>query len=164
MGSNPSPTTLSLGDKSTLHAKGLLLPLVGVDAGVKVEPTTVVLQVMHELMGGDVILRGVGQVLPEENDIAVLVQPSPYRRRRCSPHLADNEDTGTTDFSRLNVGRRDSRFAHRKSENIGTRMIRRRVASSVRLGRASQASTWKLRAAPCRHHSQKCSQLLVNNR
>ena len=38
----PSP---SLGDKSTLHAKGLLLPLVGVEAGVKVEPATVVLQV-----------------------------------------------------------------------------------------------------------------------
>src|SRR4029077_12269950 len=56
----PSP---SLGDKSTLHAKGLLLPLVGIEAGVEVEPTTVVLQVMHELMDGDVILRGVGQVL-----------------------------------------------------------------------------------------------------
>jgi len=68
----PSP---SLGDKSTLHAKGLLLPLVGVEAGVKVEPTTVVLQVMHELMDRDVILRRVGQVLPEENDITVLVQP-----------------------------------------------------------------------------------------
>src|ERR1700682_4995296 len=68
----PSPR---LGDKSTLHSKGLLLPLVGVEAGVKVEPTAVVLQVMHELMDGDVILRGVGQVLPEENDIAVLVQP-----------------------------------------------------------------------------------------
>src|ERR1700676_2937845 len=65
----------SLGDKSTLHAKGLLLPLVGVEAGVKVEPATMVLQVMHELMDGNVILRGVGQVLPEENDITVLVQP-----------------------------------------------------------------------------------------
>src|SRR5260370_33296780 len=65
----PSP---SLGDKSTLHAKGLLLPLVGVEAGVKVEPTTVVLQAMHELMDGDVILRVVGQVLTEKNDITVL--------------------------------------------------------------------------------------------
>jgi hypothetical protein len=62
------------------------------------------------------------------------------------------------------VGRRDSRLAHCKSEDIGTRMICRSVASSVSLGRASQASTWKLRAAPCRHHSQKCSQLLVNSR
>jgi hypothetical protein len=61
-------------------------------------------------------------------------------------------------------GRRDSRLAHRKSEGIGTRLIRRSVASSVILGRASQASTWKLRAVPRRHHSQKCSQLLVNSR
>ena len=38
------------------------------------------------------------------------------------------------------------------------------VASSVSLRRASQASTWKLRAVPHRHHSQKCSQLLVNSR
>src|ERR1700688_1829599 len=70
----------SLGDTSTLHARGLLLPLVGVEARVKVEPTTVVLQVMHELMDGDVILCGVGQVLPEENDIAVLVQPEDRTR------------------------------------------------------------------------------------
>jgi multidrug resistance protein MdtO len=64
----------------------------------------------------------------------------------------------------LSIGRRDLRLAHRKSEGIGTRMIRRSVASSVSLGRASQASTWKLRAVPHRHHSQKCSQLLVNSR
>ena len=38
------------------------------------------------------------------------------------------------------------------------------VAISVSLRRASQASTWKLRAVPRRHHSQKCSQLLVNSR
>jgi AraC-like DNA-binding protein len=56
------------------------------------------------------------------------------------------------------------RLAHRKSEAIGTRMIRRSIASSVSLGRASQASTCKLRAVPDRHHSQKCSQLLVNSR
>ena len=62
------------------------------------------------------------------------------------------------------VERRDSPLAHCKSEGIGTRIIRRSVASSVSLGRASQASTWKLRAVPCRHHSQKCSQLLVNSR
>ena len=29
-------------------------------------------------------------------------RPSPSRRRRCGPHFADNEETGTTDFSRLN--------------------------------------------------------------
>ena len=29
-------------------------------------------------------------------------RPSPCRHRRCGPHLADNEDTGTTDISRLN--------------------------------------------------------------
>jgi hypothetical protein len=57
--------------------------------------------------------------------------------------------------------RRDTR---RQSGDIGTRMIRRSVASSVSLGRASQASTWKLRAVPHKHHSQKCSQLLVNSR
>jgi hypothetical protein len=62
------------------------------------------------------------------------------------------------------VGRRDSRLAHRKSEDNGIRLISRRVADSVSLGRASQASTWKLRAVPRRHHSQKCSQLLVNSR
>ena len=53
--------TPRLSDKSTLHAKSLLLPLVGVEAVVEVEPTTVVLQVMHELMDGDVILGGVGR-------------------------------------------------------------------------------------------------------
>src|SRR5277367_1210278 len=31
-----------------------------------------------------------------------VLRPSPSRRRRCSPHLADNEDTGNTEFSRLN--------------------------------------------------------------
>jgi hypothetical protein len=30
-----------------LYAKGFQLPIVGVEAGVKVEPTTVVLQVVH---------------------------------------------------------------------------------------------------------------------
>jgi hypothetical protein len=58
-----------------LHAKGLLLPFVGVDAGVKVEPTTVVLQVVDELMDGDVILGGVCRIVPEKDDIAVLVKP-----------------------------------------------------------------------------------------
>jgi len=29
-------------------------------------------------------------------------RPSPCRRRRCAPHLAYSEDTGTTDISRLN--------------------------------------------------------------
>src|SRR5271163_2260535 len=29
-------------------------------------------------------------------------RPSPSRHRQCSPHLAYSEDTGTTDFSRLN--------------------------------------------------------------
>jgi hypothetical protein len=29
-------------------------------------------------------------------------RPSPSRRRRCGPHFAYSEDTGTTDFSRLN--------------------------------------------------------------
>jgi len=66
--------SLGLRDESTLHAKGLLLTLVGVNAGVKVEPAAVVLQVMNELMNGDMILGGVGQVLPEKDNIAVFIQ------------------------------------------------------------------------------------------
>jgi len=65
---------LGLRDESTLHAKGLLLTLVGVNAGVKVEPAAVVLQVVNELMNGDMILGGVGQVLPEEDNIAIFIQ------------------------------------------------------------------------------------------
>lgn len=66
--------SLGFRDESTLHAKGLLLTLVGVDAGVKVEPAAVVLQVMDELMDGNMILGGVGQVLPEEDDVGIFVQ------------------------------------------------------------------------------------------
>jgi hypothetical protein len=71
---------------------------------------------------------------------------------------------GLPQLHETSVGPRDSRLAHRERKEIGTRMIRRSVASSVSLGRESQASTCKLRAVPCRHHSQKCSQLLVNSR
>jgi predicted ATPase len=45
-----------------------------------------------------------------------------------------------------------------------SRKIERRAARSMRLGHANHASTCPLRALPRRHHSQKCSQLLVNNR
>jgi hypothetical protein len=37
------------------------------------------------------------------------------------------------------------------------------IACSARLGCVINASTWWLRGVPCRHHSQKCSQLLVNS-
>jgi len=68
----PSP---SLSYKSTLHAKSLPLPPVSVDTGVKVESTAVVLQVVDELMDGNVILGGVCQVLPQIDDVAVLIKP-----------------------------------------------------------------------------------------
>jgi hypothetical protein len=83
--------------------------------------------------------------------------------RRYPPDGGRKERGGTEPPQETSVGRPDSRLPHRKSEDIGTRVIRRSVAGSVRRGRASQASTWKLRAVPRRHHSQKCSQLLVNS-
>jgi hypothetical protein len=92
---------------------------------------------------------------------------SPGRRRsnRAFPqNQADLDPHRQAQLYETSVGRRDSRLAHCERKEIGTRMIRRSVASSVSLGRASQASTWKLRAVPRRHHSQKCSQLLVNSR
>jgi hypothetical protein len=59
------------------------------------------------------------------------------------PHGESNfEMVGCADQSRA-----------RRSEGIGERTNRRSVARSVNLGRASQASTWKLRAVPCRRHS-----------
>src|SRR5688572_1225721 len=66
---------LNLRDEAALHAEGLLLALVGVDATLQVEPATVVLQVVNELVDGDVILGGIGQFLSEENDVRVLIKP-----------------------------------------------------------------------------------------
>ncbi len=50
-------------------------PPVSVDTGVKVESTAVVLRVVDELMDGNVILGGVCQVLPQIDDVAVLIKP-----------------------------------------------------------------------------------------
>ncbi len=56
-----------------LHAEGFLLALVRIQAGGQVEPTAFALEVVDELVDGNVILGGIGQVFPEIDDIAIFI-------------------------------------------------------------------------------------------
>jgi hypothetical protein len=67
--------TLDLRDEAVLYAEGLLLTLVGIDTGVEVKPAALMLQVVHELVDGDVVFGGIGQIGPDIDDIMILVQP-----------------------------------------------------------------------------------------
>ena len=66
--------TLDLRDEAVLYAEGLLLTLVGIDTGVEVKPAALMLQVVHELVDGDVVFGGVGQIGPDVDNIMVLIQ------------------------------------------------------------------------------------------
>ena len=67
--------TLDLSDEAVLYAEGLLLTLVGIDTGVEVKPAAPMLQVVHELVDGDVVFGGIGQIGPDIDNIMILVQP-----------------------------------------------------------------------------------------
>jgi hypothetical protein len=67
--------TLDLRDEAVLYAEGLLLTLVGIDTGVEVKPAALMLQVVHELVDGDVVFGGIGQIGPDIDNIMILVQP-----------------------------------------------------------------------------------------
>jgi hypothetical protein len=64
---------LDLCDEAALHAEGLPLALVGIDATRQLEPAAVVLQVVNELVNRDVVLGGIGQILAEEDDVCVFI-------------------------------------------------------------------------------------------
>jgi hypothetical protein len=67
--------TLDFGDEAVLYAEGLLLTLVGIETGVEVKPAALMLQVVHELVDGDVVFGGIGQIGPDIDNIMILVQP-----------------------------------------------------------------------------------------
>jgi len=66
---------LYLCNEAGLHAEGFLLTLVGIDATAQIEPAALVLQVVNELVDGDVVLGGIGQILSEEDDVCVFIEP-----------------------------------------------------------------------------------------
>jgi hypothetical protein len=66
---------LDLRDEAVLNAEGLLLALVGVYTRIEIKPAAAMLQVVDELVDGDVVFGGVGQIGPDVDDIMVLVQP-----------------------------------------------------------------------------------------
>jgi hypothetical protein len=104
------------------------------------------------------------RVQPANETIVMRIEYKPPERRGESIVVEQTAQQILPRLYEASVGRRDSRLAHHKNEDIGTRMIRRSVANSVSLGRSSQASIWKLRAVPSGHHAHRCSQLLVNSR
>jgi hypothetical protein len=71
---------LNLRDETRLHPEGFLLALVGVETGVQVEATALALEVVNELVDGDVILGGIVQIVSEVHDIAILIQPEYWTR------------------------------------------------------------------------------------
>jgi hypothetical protein len=66
---------LDFRDEAVLNAEGLLLALVGVDTRIEIKPAAAMLQVVNELVDGDVVFGGVGQIGPDVDNIMVLVQP-----------------------------------------------------------------------------------------
>jgi hypothetical protein len=64
---------LDLRDEAALHAEGFLLALVGIQATAQIEPAALVLQVVNELVDGDVVLGGIGQILSEEDDVCIFI-------------------------------------------------------------------------------------------
>jgi hypothetical protein len=64
---------LYLRDEAALHTEGFPLAFVGIDATLQVEPAAAVLQVVNELVDGDVVFGGIVQVLSEEDDVGVFI-------------------------------------------------------------------------------------------
>src|SRR4029079_17667206 len=64
---------LNLRDEAALHPEGFLLALVRIQAAPQVELAALVLQIVNELVDRDVVLGGIGQVLPEKDDVGVLI-------------------------------------------------------------------------------------------
>ena len=66
---------LDLRDEAVLNAEGLLLALVGVDTRIEIKPAAAMLQVVNELVDGDVVFGGIGQIGPDIDNVMILVQP-----------------------------------------------------------------------------------------
>src|ERR1700742_1309874 len=63
---------LNLRDEAVLNTESLLLAPVGVYTRIEIKPAAAMLQVVDELVDGDVIFGGVGQIGPDVDNIMVL--------------------------------------------------------------------------------------------
>jgi hypothetical protein len=110
--------TLDLRDEAVLYAEGLLLTLVGIDTGVEVKPAALMLQVVHELVDGDVVFGRIGQIGPDIDNIMILVQPID----RAGDVILANPMTEPTLGFELNfgqgVGDRIARQSRCRSHNV----------------------------------------------